>query len=162
MTKTPDESLKKTMAEIAEQVSGLPEHLQQAAFSTLLNRALDSQQLPPAGGATRLMAEVRQPPTSTFGEYYATFPADLSIDDKLLVACSFAEAQSDDRTFTIGGAHDLLKDIGIKLTNATVYAKRMRAGELVITIGKAGKNTYKFRLSPKGHKALKELKEQKQ
>lgn len=109
-----------------------------------------------------MSAEVRQPPTNTFGEYFATFPADLSIDDKLLVACSFAEAQSDDRTFTIGGAHDLLKDIGIKLTNPTVYAKRMKTSELIITIGKAGKNTYKFRLSPKGHKALKDLKEHKQ
>jgi hypothetical protein len=161
---THDDPLKKVLAEIAEQVSGLPEHLQQAAFTTLLNRALDSQQPkrvsgkahppvhhPPSHSAT--------PPASTFGDYYGSFPSELTIDDQLLIAGSFAETQSDDRTFTIDAAHDLLKGIGIKLSNPTVYAKRLKGKRLIITVGKVGKRSYKCRLSPDGHKALRQLKE---
>jgi len=159
-----EDPLKKVLAEIAEQVSGLPEHLQQAAFTTLLNRALDSQQ--PGHHPAKTPPPIHHPPShavppaaSTFGDYFWSFPSDLTIDDKLLIAGSFAETQSDDRTFTIDAAHDLLKGIGIKLSNPTVYAKRLKSKRLIITVGKAGKRSYKSRLSPGGHKALRELKE---
>ncbi len=162
-----EDSLKKVLAEIAHQVSGLPQHLQQAAFATLLNRALESQQassrlpkVPPSRHEPTPHAVAA--PASTFGDYYGDIPSELSKDDQLLIAGSFAETQSDDRTFTIDAAHDLLKGIGIKLSNPTVYATRLKRKQLIITIGKAGRRTYKFRLSPNGHKALKQLKEPKQ
>jgi hypothetical protein len=164
---TLDDSRKKLLAQIAEEVADLPEHLQQAAFTTLLNRALDPKQPEPPPLKHHNIGQ--QPSTnrpsaavSTFGEYYSTFPPDLSIDDQLLIACSFAETQSGDRTFTIDACHDLLKDIGIKLTNPTVYANRLKNKRLIITIGKAGKRAYKLRLSPNGHKALKTIQEAKE
>lgn len=164
MGKTHDDPLKKVLAEIAEQVSGLPEHLQQAAFTTLLSHALDSKQ--PGQAPIKVQPEVHHPskhiltsPANTFGDYFSSFPSELRIDDQLLIAASFAETQSDDRTFTIDAAHNLLKGIGIKLSNPTVYAKRLKNKRLIITVGKAGKRTYKFRLSPDGHKALRQLKE---
>lgn len=159
-------SLKKLMAQIAEQVSGLPEHLQQAAFTTLLNRALES-----SSGMTEQLykdteakkhAHAQQPPQATaiFGEYYGTFPADLSEDQKVLVAASFSEAQSSDRTYTAESAHSLLKGIGIKSTNVGVYAQRLvKTKKWAIVIGKSSKKTYKFRVSNEGHKELKRLKE---
>lgn len=163
-----DDSLKKVMAEIADQVSGLPEHLQQAAFTTLLNRALESSiagtvQLH-KGNAGKQHPSTSAPtsPTDTFGEYYSTFPSELSEDEKVLVAASFAEAQSSDRTYTAELAHDLLKNIGIKSTNVGVYAKRLvKPKGWAIIVGKAGKKTYKFRVSNQGQKELKRLKEPK-
>jgi hypothetical protein len=161
-----EDSLKKVLAEIADKVSGLPEHLQQAAFTTLLNRSLDSaasgtgelQNLPPGKARDHLAPPT--PPTDSFGEYYATFPTELSEDQKVLVAASFAEAQSSDRTYTAELAHDLLKGIGIKSTNVGVYAKRLvKPKGWAITVGKAGKKTHKFRVSNQGHKELKRLKE---
>ncbi len=163
-----EDSLKTVMAEIAEQVSGLPEHLQQAAFTTLLNRALDSSSTGTAqshkdtGGRQHTAAPPPPPATDTFGEYYATFPAELSEDHKVLVAASFSEAQSSDRTYTAESAHELLKGIGIKSTNVGVYAKRLvKPKGWAIIIGKSGKKTYKFRVSNEGHKELKRLKEPK-
>ena len=164
---SPPDPLKKTLAGIADQVSGLPEHLQQAAFTTLLNRALDSNKpapsTPPAPPLAHAPAPHATPPpaSSTFGDYFASFPADLSLDDQLLIAASFAETQSNDRSFTVQASHDLLKDIGIKLTNSGVYAKRLKQKQLIITLGRSGKRAFKFRLSPNGHKALKQLKETK-
>lgn len=163
-----EDTLKKLMTEIAAQVAGLPEHLQQAAFTTLLNRALDSS----TAGAEKVHKETvgkQHPtasattlPTDTFGEYYSTFPSELSEDEKALVAASFAEAQSEDRTYTVESAHNLLKGIGIKLTNAGVYAKRLiKPKGWAIIVGKAGKKIFKFRVSNQGHKELKRLKESK-
>lgn len=161
-----EDSLKKLMAQIAEQVSGLPDHLQQAAFTTLLNRTLDSSpaniELLHKETLAKKGAHVPHlpPTTDTFGEYYSTFPPDLSEDHKVLIAASFSEAQSNDRTYTAESAHKLLKGIGIKSTNVGVYAKRLvKPKGWAIIIGKSGKKTYKFRVSNEGHKELKRLKE---
>jgi hypothetical protein len=166
MGQSSDDPLKKKLAELAEQVSGLPEHLQQAAFTTLLNRELDSLGTARDNLHSETIEKLRHQPSPTlqpadsFGEYYATFPQGLSEDQKLLVAASFAEAQSSDRTYTAEQAHDLLKGIGIKSTNVGVYAKRLvKPKGWAITVGKAGRKTYNFRVSNQGHKELKRLKE---
>jgi hypothetical protein len=159
--------MKKLLAEIAKSVSDLPEHLQQAAFTTLLNRSLDSQQvgLPaPAKGqqGTTMPRTPSLPQVGSFGEYFHSFPKKMKEVEKFLVASSFAEAQSEDRTFTIESAHALLKDIGVELSNAGVFAKQALQKKWAITVSKLGKKTYKYRVSLKGHTILKEIKEREQ
>lgn len=161
-------SIKNLLADIAESVSSLPKHLQETAFSTLLNHALDSQQgqpltppKSPTGTLTPDLSKQHQL-TDSFGDYFGSFPAKMKEDEKMLVAASFAEAQSADKTFTVDSAHSLLKEIGVKLSNAAVFAKRLVSKKWAITIGKAGKKTYKFRVSANGHRVLKELKLQEE
>jgi len=152
------------MADIAKQVSGLPEHLQQVAFTTLLNRTSDYQGASAgrlrrsAAGKLRIRLRPPAPPKDAFGQYYATFPVQLTMDQKVLVAASFAEAQSSGRTYTTQGAHDLLRTIGIKSTNVGVYARRLvKPKGWAVTVGKAGKKIHKFRISNQGRKELNRL-----
>jgi hypothetical protein len=160
-----DDPIKKLLAEIAESVSALPEHLQQAAFTVLLNRALDSQQTnipssPTAKGIGGTSKTLKVLQVGSFGEYFHSFPAKMKEVERFLVASSFAETQSEDRTFTIESAHTLLKDIGVELSNAGVFAKQALQKKWAITVSKLGKKTFKYRVSLKGHNMLKEIKEQ--
>lgn len=157
--KTQDKTLRELLAEIEVTVSDLPQHLQQAAFSVLLTHALSQQkagvglQLPQQLSRSQLEA------ATTFGEYYADFPKDMSEEDKFLVGASFAEAESEDRAFTVRAANQLLKDIGVKLSNANVFAKRVKVKGFIFTLGKTGKKVLKFRVSREGHDHLKQLRE---
>lgn len=165
-THSSDENLKRLFDDLAKTVSGLPQHLQEAAFSILLHRALGSpsrhhdQEKTKAGGA---QDQHPAPPAvgDSFGEFYGEFPSDLKEEEKLLAAAAFAEAQSDDRSFTVDTANVLLRDIGEKLSNSSMFAKRLATKKLIFSVGKAGKRTFKYRVHRDGHKLLKELKERK-
>ena len=151
-----DTPLKKLLAEIAESVSGLPKHLQSTAFSTLLEQGLPKlkSSTPSSEGSGKTILT-----GGSFGEYFHSFPSKTKEDVKFLVAASFAETQSDDRTFTIESAHTLLKDIGVPLSNAGVFARQVLKKKWALTVSKVGKKTYKYRVSLKGHTLLKEIKE---
>lgn len=164
MSKATKKPLKDVLSEIADSVSHLPENLQQAAFTVLLNRSLDTSQaevpttpkqvVPNASGKTPLTH------SDSFGDYFASFPSDLSEDQKTLVAASFAETQAEDRTYTVKSLHDLLKGIGVKLTNSGLYAKRLvKPKGWAIIVGKATKRNFKYRVSKNGNDELKRLKD---
>jgi len=146
---------KKLLDDIKELVSGLPQHLQGPAFTVLLQKELSlPRKMNTTCSAFPTAAPLRM---SSFGEYFNGFPLKIKQMEKLLVAASFAEIQSTDRTFTVESAHDLLKDIGVMLSSANVFMKQILNKKWVITIGKLGKTTYKYRVSMEGHKVLKML-----
>ena len=125
-----NKDLKEILGELAEAVSVLPKHLQQAALTTLLQAKMQSAGT--GGGAPQVRRELppatenaRVPLGGSFGEYYNEYPADIREDEKFLIAGSFAQAQSEGDTFTVKTAHDLLKGIGVKLSNAGTFAKQL-------------------------------------
>lgn len=161
-----DKNLKEVLGELAEAVSVLPKHLQQAALTTLLQARLQSPSSNAAPDARTVIlpagGQARAPLGGSFGEYYNEYPAEIREDEKFLIAGSFAQAQSESDTFTVKTAHDLLKSIGVKLTNAGVFAKQLIRKRLLIPIGKAGKKSHNLRVSRTGNDELKRIKSPKE
>lgn len=163
MTKgKPNKSLQELLAEIADTVKNLPEHLQQAAFTSLLNRALELRKMGIGNHVSQQLSRSQLEAATTFGDYYSSFPSEISEEEKLLVAASFAEAASEDKTFTVRSANQLLKEIGVKLSNAGTFARQLKQKKLIFPLGKSRKKEFKLRVSRLGHELLKQLTEQRQ
>lgn len=60
-----------------------------------------------------------------FGEFFHNFRDDISDGDRMLIAASFVQTRTDDRTFTTGAANQLLIEQGRKLANPSVCVKRL-------------------------------------
>lgn len=100
-------------------------------------------QIPPAVGKSI---------PDSFGEYLHAFPDSLSGPDKTLVAAVFVQAHSDDNSFSTLEVNTLLKNHGIRLSNASLAVKRMVAAKNSFSTARG-----KYRVSTEGHRAVDEL-----
>lgn len=88
----------------------------------------------------------------TFGEYLTQFPNGLSQEDQVLIAGYYVQKSSAENSFATKEANDLLKEQGIKVTNASQSIANSKKAKKVFAIGK------KFRVSsPKGIEHIKSL-----
>lgn len=161
MDNLPNESsLKKLLGEIAVVVADLPADLRPSAFSTLLSHRLQSTGSSPQSSGKAANAKSSSEASiavASFGEYLSGFKHDLKEDEKLLIAISFAQTKTTDNCSTIEVAHSTLKDVGIKLSNAGVFANSLQKKKWVFAVGKGEGKAMKFRVSVEGKEALKGL-----
>ena len=82
---------------------------------------------------------------STFGEYFQIFPRSITDVDKILIAGCYAQSQSPDKSFSTLSANRLLKEQGIKLTNAADCVGKNKKAKRVFVSQKG-----KYRVSQTG------------
>ena len=130
------------------EIEGQPELVRQW-WDELRAEFFDDQSKPTAALANRVAAgDVPQGADTmpeTFGEYLHRFPANLSDNDRMLIAASFVERASEDRAFTTGASNQLLVDQGIRLANPSVCVQRLTTARKVFRL--TGNN---FRVSAEG------------
>lgn len=81
----------------------------------------------------------------TFGEYFHQLPKNSKDIDKILLAGHFTQVNSPDNSFKTKDANQLLLDLGVRLSNPSVFMSKNVDSKRVIKIG--GKQ---FRLSTDG------------
>jgi hypothetical protein len=121
-------------------------------FENLLSSLAEFPALPPAteGGKTTIIeAPMATGLPANFGEYLHMFPRDITDLDKMLIAGYYAQFQSSDNSFTTAIAHSLLKEQGIKPTNAADCVTKNKKTKKVFALEKS-----KFRVSSTGSEYL--------
>jgi len=91
----------------------------------------------------------------SFGEFYNKFSKTLSNVDKLLIASYFVQSKSDNKSFTVKEANDLLVEQGIKLSNPNAFNKSNSDTKRVFKL--SGKN---YRVSDNGIESIKSIGQQ--
>jgi hypothetical protein len=84
-----------------------------------------------------------------FGEFFHAFPKGISNVDKLLAACFFVQKHSENKTFTVKEANDLLVQQGVKLSNPNAFNKANISTKRIFKM--TGKN---YRVSDNGMEAV--------
>lgn len=117
-------------------------------FEDLLSTLTQSLGTVP-GPEQGVVSEKAPPPSMglppTFGEYLHMFPSSITDLDKMLIAGYYAQSQDPENGFTTLGAHNLLKEQGIKLTNAADCVNKNKKAKKVFALAKG-----KFRVSKTG------------
>jgi hypothetical protein len=98
------------------------------------------------------------PMPDNFGEWLNKFAKKLQQVDIVLATGYFKQKNSEDNAFETSEINKLLKEQGIKLSNAAVFLKLLQQSKFAIIIGKRGKLN-RFRISPDGEAHIKELQE---
>lgn len=80
-----------------------------------------------------------------FGEYLHTFSNTLTDVDRMLIAGFYIQNQAEDNAFATAAANDLLKEQGVKLTNAAECVVKNKKAKKVFALAKG-----KYRVSHTG------------
>lgn len=108
------------------------------------------------GGGTGALSSSAEPPAeaqATFGELMHEYPGSITDIDRMLIAGSFVQQQSQDNSFSTRDANDLLKEQAIKLANPSVCVKRNTDARRLFSVGQG-----RFRISQTGLDYLRQLK----
>lgn len=93
---------------------------------------------------------------NTFGEYLHTFPSSITDVDRILIAGFYVQSQSAEKSFKTVSANDLLKEQGIKLSNAADGVAKNKKVKRVFALTKGF-----YRVSNEGQAHIKDLLEKK-
>lgn len=84
----------------------------------------------------------------SFGEYYTSFPRNITVSEKMLIAAFYVQQRSSDGLFTIKEASDLLNEQNVHISNPNAFITSLAK------TGKLYKNSGKYKVSEKGIEAI--------